>query len=44
MASFPHSLAYVVPTNEAGAKINQSDNKLLIAAGQEFKMDLMILD
>ena len=44
MASFPHSLRYIVPENNIGAAIDYETGKLGIPAGQAFKLIIEIRD
>lgn len=44
MASYPKSISYSVPENSSGARINQEEFKLTLAAGQGFKFEMAILD
>ena len=44
MASFPKSIAYIVPDNGSGANIDSSKQLLQIAAGQDFQLEMSILD
>ena len=44
MASFPYAIEYIVEDNASGANIDMSIGKLELAAGQEFKMELRIVD
>ena len=44
MASYPTSIQYVVPQNDVGAAIDTDDSTVSIAAGQNFELNLIILD
>ena len=43
-ASFPYAISYSILENASGAKVDASSGQILIAAGQEFKMSLKIID
>ena len=43
-ASFPYRIKYVVPNNTVGAIVDEETNALQIAAGQDFKFEMHIID